>query len=287
MCVLLEYSFRLTSQLSFASTQANANMQPATDLTNNRAMASCETPFPLMKLPGEMRNMIYRHYFDSFDMENMPGDLHKLQTCLNILHSSRAVRSEAATIFYKEYLAKSYKKAQQPGCGFYWEIRSAYGPELLRLLKAFSSSLNTYGVDLKFGLMFSNILSHEPLSFEFHAAVWQKVEHPTQPLSVTPKNNRHFLEDAFENYPGSARLSVGQNTNDREYHMVYNAECQRPGLVEESLLLSGPLARVDWGNFHFAFPRQRTAEEVFEDHLKATWKRAQADPMNAFWFDPM
>lgn len=71
---------------------------------------------------------------------------------------------------------------------------------MLRLLKAFSSSLNTYGVDLRSGLTFSNVLSHEPLSFEFHAAVWQEINRSTQPSSVIPNNNRHHFEDVFERF---------------------------------------------------------------------------------------
>lgn len=144
---------------------------------------------------------------------------------------------------------------------------------MLRLLKAFSSSLNTYGMDLRFGLIFSNVLSHEPLSFKFRAAVWQEVNISMQASSVTPKNNRHHLEDVFERFPRSAKLGVGQVSSDREYRMVYDAECQRQGCVEGYLLLSGPFARVDWKNFHFAFPRRKTPEEVLEDRLRHMSKK--------------
>jgi hypothetical protein len=64
-------------------------------------------PFPLIRLPGELRNHIYREYFNltsTWDSERTNDRLHALQPCLNILHANRKLRSEAASIFYEEYV---------------------------------------------------------------------------------------------------------------------------------------------------------------------------------------
>lgn len=93
-------------------------MQATTNATDSSVMTPPSMPFRLMDLPGELRNMIYYEYFNSFSTEatentndtNAIDDsnksLHALQPFLNILHANREVRSEAASIFYEEYINK-------------------------------------------------------------------------------------------------------------------------------------------------------------------------------------
>lgn len=59
-----------------------------------------------MKIPGELRNRIYRDYFDDFQQERMDViDFRRLApTFLNLLRTDHTIRTEAGSIFYKEYL---------------------------------------------------------------------------------------------------------------------------------------------------------------------------------------
>lgn len=97
-------------------------MQTTTDNTGSSVMTLPYMPFPLMRLPGELRSKIHREYFNSVstqatensnndinditDIDDSNKSLHTFQPCLNILHANREVRSEAASIFYEEYVNK-------------------------------------------------------------------------------------------------------------------------------------------------------------------------------------
>lgn len=87
------------------------------------------TSFPLFRLPGELRNKIYREYFNSvgtWDTARTNDRLHSLQPCLNIMHASHQLRSETASIFYQEYAGAPGGKLNTltiPASNHYtWEI---------------------------------------------------------------------------------------------------------------------------------------------------------------------
>lgn len=77
-------------QLSIAATQAPI-----------RTSAS-----PLARLPGEIRNRIFRAYFDMFAEETKQNVIYRPTAAkfLNILHVNHIIRSEAGSIFDMEYL---------------------------------------------------------------------------------------------------------------------------------------------------------------------------------------
>jgi hypothetical protein len=64
------------------------------------------TIFPWARLSGEIRNQIYRAYFDTFQEErkNVVNFEQTAPMFLNLLQADRKIRSEAAPIFYEEYL---------------------------------------------------------------------------------------------------------------------------------------------------------------------------------------
>lgn len=61
---------------------------------------------PFLKLPGELRNRIYRFYFEDFEEQmsrRFPySESNMSPNFLAIMHTNRMVRSEAASVFYKE-----------------------------------------------------------------------------------------------------------------------------------------------------------------------------------------
>jgi hypothetical protein len=68
--------------------------------------ATTITSSPFLKLPGEIRNRIYRFYFEDFDEQmscRFAYNKSKMSpNFLALLHTNRMVRSEAGSIFYKE-----------------------------------------------------------------------------------------------------------------------------------------------------------------------------------------
>ena len=69
--------------------------------------SASSNPSLFAKLPGELRNRIYRAYFEeSKSQREHTIDIKKaVPTFLNLLHTDRMIRSEAASIFFKEFLS--------------------------------------------------------------------------------------------------------------------------------------------------------------------------------------
>lgn len=85
----------LTSQQSVAASEEHAHAAECAD--NN--------PSLFAKLPGELRNRIYRTYFGDFlEQKKNILDIRKTTpTYLNLLHTDHMIRSEASSIFYEEH----------------------------------------------------------------------------------------------------------------------------------------------------------------------------------------
>jgi hypothetical protein len=85
--------------LSAAAPASEGNTVHITDTTT---IASS----PFLKLPGELRNRIYRLYFEDFEEQmsrRFPYSKSKMSSnYLALMHTNRMVRSEAASVFYKE-----------------------------------------------------------------------------------------------------------------------------------------------------------------------------------------
>lgn len=99
-------------------------------------------PFPLMKLPAELRLQIYRACFNDL-MEKKKGlstraGIRGLYAPL-LLRSSSKVRREAAPIFYKECIGNEGSIK-----GGHWMLKADGCPDMIVLLKAMSASLAEY-----------------------------------------------------------------------------------------------------------------------------------------------
>lgn len=80
----------------------------STSLNKEQAVASANSnPSLFAKLPGELRNRIYRAYFeDSARQRKHTMDIKKAApTFLNLFHTDRVIRAEATSVFFKEFLA--------------------------------------------------------------------------------------------------------------------------------------------------------------------------------------
>lgn len=69
---------------------------------------------PFMSLPGELRNAIYHHYFEAiFESEGLEANVtcrrvDSLKAALPILRTSRAIRTEASSIFWIDFVTRCH-----------------------------------------------------------------------------------------------------------------------------------------------------------------------------------
>jgi hypothetical protein len=67
-----------------------------------------------MSLPGELRNAIYQHYFEAiFESQELEANamcrrVESLRPALSILRTSRAIRTEASSIFWMDYVTRCH-----------------------------------------------------------------------------------------------------------------------------------------------------------------------------------
>lgn len=83
------------------------SQDPHTSSEEDAVASASSNPSLFAKLPGELRNRIYRAYFeDSARQRKHTMDIRKAaSTFLNLFHTDRMIRAEASSIFFKEFLA--------------------------------------------------------------------------------------------------------------------------------------------------------------------------------------
>ena len=81
--------------------------RPGAVSEEQEAASANNNPSLFAKLPGELRNRIYRLYFeDSARQRKHTMDIKKAApTFLNLFHTDHMIRSEATSIFFKEFLS--------------------------------------------------------------------------------------------------------------------------------------------------------------------------------------
>jgi hypothetical protein len=108
-------------------------------MTNTSRANSINAKSPLMKLPVELRLIVYRYYFDMLTKSKMPPCtvLPSLGVdVLSLLHSSSQIRREASPIFYKEYIGNT-----GPTRSYHWKLVAIDFEDMVSRLKALSASL--------------------------------------------------------------------------------------------------------------------------------------------------
>jgi hypothetical protein len=225
-------------------------MQATTNNTGSSAMSPPSMPLPLMRLPGELRNQIYREYFNSVITQGTE-DLHELQSCLNILHVNREVRSEAGSIFYEEYVRDPNGPFAPAYSHQRWEITASSKKSQVQRMSAFCRSLVEYKVtDANIALQFEKPGLSGPISPRFVEALTSDMifqlgdgTENSPRTAVHSKWERHSV-----NIPGTAhRMSILLLTRTfAEFTMIYHYSRSND---QEHFTLVGPLAKIDWRGF--------------------------------------
>jgi hypothetical protein len=227
-----------------------------------------QTPFPLMRLPGELRNQIYREYFNTAsstqDTWTRSDHLDALQPCLPILHANSQLRSEAASIFYQEYVSepnssKPHLLSYSDEIAQEWEITGLSNEARMRRLALFCQSMAEHeATDVNIALKlegkaseaipphYVEVLSNfmvcclcggQQESQVLVSSNWQRIKAEVLSLAVgtapTTDESKGFLilTRTFQDYAFEMNYYYDRTT-DREY-----------------LTLVGPLAKIDWSRF--------------------------------------
>jgi hypothetical protein len=235
-------------------------MHATTKNTGSRAMTLPYMPFPLMRLPGELRNMIYREYFNTVTENNSKGtnDLnkspHKLQPCLNILHANREVRSETSSIFYKEYVAgasgipRSFSIPDK--IPFHWEITGNSQTAQIQRLAHFCTSLAEHkATDINIALRIEGGSPQEAISPRFADALTNYMVCSLG--GIGKQGSRVRVDSLWQRVKAEilgtnevmATLIMTRTFQKGEFELVYHYDRVANW---EFVTLVGPLAKIDW-----------------------------------------
>lgn len=208
-------------------------------VTSNNPVTSTNAPFPLMKLPPELRMNIYRQYFSATPRISVKSRITTLGSVFCLLHANSQVRLETAPIFYNELLGSADSIA--PRC---WglDTRDGRGSKLVKRLNAITQSVAVYGTDIE-------------LAFACEVSGDCKIELECQ-----------FVDDLLEHIgaqiPGFVHRSPTKELNYKQWRdlkppfnfidassgfsTTYRIRALSKWVYYERFILKGPLAKVDW-----------------------------------------
>ena len=249
-----------------------------TGTTDSKTTPKPPSPFPLTRLPGELRNTIYREYFNSvntWDKGRTNDRLHAVQPCLNILHTSRQVRSEAASIFYEEYVGNPGGQPNSltvpPATRYHWEITGNSKKAQIRRMAIFCQSLaENKTLDVNVALRFDVSSLSEPLSPRFAETLTRFMVLKLGNGTTTAEGGRVRVHSQWQRVraeilaaPGVGRswlvLTRKLTFQGAVFEIVYHYDRTSD---REHFTLVGPLARIDWRDirdFVFRRPMEKLA----------------------------
>lgn len=268
-------------------------------LSGSHVPTTEETPSSLTNLSPELRNKIYYHYFDGTETvqwllssvraprsPRSPRYLAKVKTSiaalrpyLHLLHVCAKVRSEAAPIFYNQYLA---------GTEFIFNIDYANAAENFMRMQAICTSSAVFAakseVILKFGFQIFTHAAHTSLLLRLgdrmhqyaawwlqrkatrkYGFVWRAIDRDEVAKLDLGAEESAFITYNLQKMPKLELLGP----EDRFRSVIPGFEME---YAHNRFRLFGPLATIDWEYFDFEnvpwhLPSTADCDEfVHEDH---------------------
>lgn len=234
--------------------------------------------FPFMKLPAELRQNVYDCYFEGLkdinDGEHFkhPDEglgclvkssmslLHKtfristLRPYFNLLHANSNIRSEAASIFYKEHVLNAELRLI---------ICCPMKNHTLGRLRAFCTSIAAYNTNAKFTVFFAADLTDDR-TFNVSIAVRKRLQfvesmekllkHMVQQLDFDIKVATHCTVERYADGGGRSTYSTTEAPAESPSVMPQISEFEfgrtsdlspYSGFDLSSVFVRGPLAKID------------------------------------------
>jgi hypothetical protein len=228
-----------------ASNKSATTPAPSTKNTLAVTAPADPTNFPWARLSGELRNKIYRAYFDIFQEErkNVINFEPMAPMFLNLLQADRKIRSEAGPIFYEEYLPFDcfrYSKWTNSCSTILWRIQ------------ALSSFVALRDVHMRVSVRYlkSNGGTED---FRMGNEVAKYISRATGDPIWAEQSRRcacgwHEADDwCWQCYERTYERRIGG-----DFLVRYNGDGSTA--AEWSLFIEGPLAEFDWSEFTFRYP---------------------------------
>lgn len=244
-------------------------MAPQKSTGNAGPAATGDQPFPLVKLPPELRTSIYHYYFS--DIRRQYCDAMSITTIsdhLNLLQSNGEVRREAASIFYKDYMCKTDGDELS-----FWSLSIDWRSEILTRIKFVMQSLTKYDTSAKIDIECKTSFPYIHLDANFVDALLAHIG--SQVSSTVPRSafqvyadhivdEDNYNEPDFDHYrdnefmaflevQGSADghhsvpfdYSCSFGTLEVEYTCAWRVDEEYYWYCDERFSLTGPLAELD------------------------------------------
>lgn len=195
-------------------------------------------------LPAELRLKIYKSYFEDID-STRDVSLSNLRTFVPLLQSNSLIRSEAAPMFYKEYIARQNLRNR-----LVFSFSHIDEVALLRGIGALCSLISLYSANLQLTIVLEKDSGLETLSRPFletfldlmaqNARVNKRIlgEYKNMWFGSAPGTRwQHF---GFEGNIGGFTFRYISGSEDDDYGFYLD------GPVAETFEVGGPLAQLDW-----------------------------------------
>ncbi|KAM0716646.1 hypothetical protein Q7P37_008091 [Cladosporium fusiforme] len=201
---------------------------------------------PMMRLPVELRLKIYRCYFeDSSNTREVP--LSDLRIFLPLLQTNRLVRSEAAPMFYREYIANQELRNR-----LVLSTSLSGEDRIIKRIASFCSLISIYNPNAEFTTVFDSDSGHPdsvPLSRPFLETFLDLMALKARVDSRTLGIYKNMW---LGSAPGSSWERFSFQGNIGNFTFEYNVgEVDDDGCLDqtggaETFRIHGPLAKLDW-----------------------------------------
>lgn len=208
---------------------------------------SSDPPRSFMDLPGELHNRIYRLYFDKFQQERKTQIFlrNTARAYLNIIHANSKIRSEAAPIFYEEYLRfDCYTPVLRPGV-IHGHLRQT---RLTRRIQNLCALVALHDAHLPMSITIGTMVDPVAVPYIIRHIASQTEQELLGNVYVEYREFRYLEEREKFNSLYNTHVPRGTHVFERRIGEDFRVRNVLDTASHErnSLLIEGPLAQLDW-----------------------------------------
>jgi hypothetical protein len=210
------------------------------------------TSSPFLRLPGELRNRIYRLYFEDFEEQmsrRFPYSKSKMSpNYLALMHTNRMIRSEAGSVFYKEVA---------PFHSFTCPTDQPIEAVILTRVRDVCSLISIRDAHMRISIRCTpSWTDHGDTTFPwfdrwrrreinaFANCAWLRIFYTELPPKPTPNDALEWLHNAQASWYSCASDHTNEARGTTDFLVKYRDEGARED--ENFVHIEGPLVDVNW-----------------------------------------